>query len=389
MPAFKRLETKVVRAGSPSPRIEGAVVTPIFQSAMYEYAGETSYHDLKYIRLNNTPTHTALHAKLAAMEDGEAALAAASGMAAISTTLLTVLAPGDHLLAQDCLYGGTLDLLNTELAALGIETSFIDGDAPASWPALVRPNTRAIYVESLTNPLLQIADLEAVVRFARQHGLVSLIDNTFATPVNFQPLRHGFDLALHSATKYLNGHSDIVAGAVIGGRDWIERITHRMNHLGGSLDPHAAFLLDRGMKTLVVRVRHQNDSAQRIAEQLQRHPAVTHVNYAGLASHPRHERARRLFAGFSGMLSFEISGGAAAADRFMARTTLPIIAPSLGGPETLLTRPSLTSHAGMDPERRRQAGITDGLIRMSVGLEATDEIVDDLLHALEAAAVSA
>lgn len=389
MPAFKRLETKVVRAGSPSPRIEGAVVTPIFQSAMYEYAGETSYHDLKYIRLNNTPTHTALHAKLAAMEDGEAALAAASGMAAISTTLLTVLAPGDHLLAQDCLYGGTLDLLNTELAALGIETSFIDADAPASWPALVRPNTRAIYVESLTNPLLQIADLEAVVRFAREHGLVSLIDNTFATPVNFQPLRHGFDLALHSATKYLNGHSDIVAGAVIGGRDWIERITHRMNHLGGSLDPHAAFLLDRGMKTLVVRVRHQNDSAQRIAEQLQRHPAVTHVNYAGLASHPRHERARRLFAGFSGMLSFEISGGAAAADRFMARTTLPIIAPSLGGPETLLTRPSLTSHAGMDPERRRQAGITDGLIRMSVGLEATDEIVDDLLHALEAAAVSA
>lgn len=389
MPAFKRLETKVVRAGSPSPRIEGAVVTPIFQSAMYEFAGETSYHDLKYIRLNNTPTHTALHAKLAAMEDGEAALAAASGMAAISTTLLTVLAPGDHLLAQDCLYGGTLDLLNTELAALGIETSFIDADAPASWPALVRPNTRAIYVESLTNPLLQIADLEAVVRFAREHGLVSLIDNTFATPVNFQPLRHGFDLALHSATKYLNGHSDIVAGAVIGGRDWIERITHRLNHLGGSLDPHAAFLLDRGMKTLVVRVRHQNDSAQRIAEQLQRHPAVTHVNYAGLASHPRHERARRLFAGFSGMLSFEISGGAAAADRFMARTTLPIIAPSLGGPETLLTRPSLTSHAGMDPERRRQAGITDGLIRMSVGLEATDEIVDDLLHALEAAAVSA
>ena len=389
MPAFKRLETKVVRAGSPSPRIEGAVVTPIFQSAMYEYAGETSYHDLKYIRLNNTPTHTALHAKLAAIENGEAALAAASGMAAISTTLLTVLAPGDHLLAQDCLYGGTLDLLNTELAALGIETSFIDADAPASWPALVRPNTRAIYVESLTNPLLQIADLEAVVRFAREHGLVSLIDNTFATPVNFQPLRHGFDLALHSATKYLNGHSDIVAGAVIGGRDWIERITHRLNHLGGSLDPHAAFLLDRGMKTLVVRVRHQNDSAQRIAEQLQRHPAVTHVNYAGLASHPRHERARRLFAGFSGMLSFEISGGAAAADRFMARTTLPIIAPSLGGPETLLTRPSLTSHAGMDPERRRQAGITDGLIRMSVGLEATDEIVDDLLHALEAAAVSA
>ena len=388
MGAFKHLETKVVRAGEPSPRIEGAVITPIFQSAMFEYAGETSYHDLKYIRLNNTPTHIALHAKLAAMENGEAALAAASGMAAISTTLLTVLAPGDHLLAQDCLYGGTLDFLNTELAALGVETTFVDADAPASWPPLVRPNTRAIYVESLTNPLLQIADLEAVVQFARNRRLVSLIDNTFATPVNFQPIEHGFDLVLHSATKYLNGHSDIVAGVVIGSRDWIERITHRLNHLGGSLDPHAAFLLDRGLKTLVVRMRHQNAAAQHIAEQLQRHPAVTRVNYAGLASHPRHERARRLFGGFSGMLSFEVHGGADAADRFMSHTTLPIIAPSLGGAETLLTRPALTSHAGMDPEQRRTAGISDGLIRMSVGLESPDEIVDDLLQALRAAEVS-
>jgi cystathionine beta-lyase/cystathionine gamma-synthase len=388
MKAFKHLETKVVRAGSPLPRINGAVVTPIFQSAMFEYAGETSYHDLKYIRLNNTPTHNALHAKLAAMENGEAALAAASGMAAISTTLLTVLAPGDHLLAQDCLYGGTLDLLNTELAALGIETTFIDAEAPASWPSLLRPNTRAIYVESLTNPLLQVADLEAVVQFARHHRLVSLIDNTFATPVNFQPIEHGFDLVLHSATKYLNGHSDIVAGAVIGSSRWIERITHRLNHLGGSLDPHAAFLLDRGLKTLVVRMRHQNAAAHHIAERLQRHPAVTCVNYAGLASHPQHERARRLFGGFSGMLSFEITGGADAADRFMAHTTLPIIAPSLGGAETLLTRPALTSHAGMDPERRRSAGISDGLIRMSVGLESPDEIVDDVLQALETAAVS-
>jgi cystathionine beta-lyase/cystathionine gamma-synthase len=387
MATFKQLETKVVRAGAPSPRINGAVVAPIFQSAMFEYAGEASYHDLKYIRLNNTPTHTALHAKLAAMENGEAALSAASGMAAISTTLLTVLSPGDHLLAQDCLYGGTLDLLNTELAALGIETTYIDADAPASWPALVRPNTRAIYVESLTNPLLQIADLEAVVQFAREQRLVSLIDNTFTTPVNFRPIEYGFDLVLHSATKYLNGHSDIVAGSVIGSRHWIERITRRLNHLGGSLDPHAAFLLDRGLKTLVVRMRYQNASAQLIAEQLHRHPAVARVNYAGLASHPRHERARRLFGGFSGMLSFEVNGDADAAERFMTHTTLPIIAPSLGGAETLLTRPALTSHAGMDPERRRRAGISDGLIRMSVGLESPDEIVDDLLQALEAAAV--
>lgn len=379
---FKQLETNVVRGGEPETRVEGAVTMPIFQSAMFEYAGETSYHDLKYIRLNNTPTHVVLHAKLAAMEGAEAAVVAASGMAAISTTLLTVLKPGDHLLAQDCLYGGTHDLLTQECAAFGIETSFIDADDPSSWERLVTPRTHAIYVETLTNPLLQVADLEAVVRFAKARGLVSLIDNTFATPVNFRPLDHGFDLSLHSGTKYLNGHADIVAGAVMGSASWIERITHRLNHLGGSLDPHACFLLDRGLKTLVVRVRHQNQSAQTIAERLVRHPAVSRVNYAGLPSHPRHQRARALFSGFSGMLSFELHGGEEAANQFMAHTTLPILAPSLGGTETLLTRPAVTSHAGMPREERLKAGISDGLIRMSVGLESTEEILEDLLQAL-------
>jgi cystathionine beta-lyase/cystathionine gamma-synthase len=385
---FKQLETKVVRAGEPQPRIAGAVALPIFQSAMFEYAGESSYHDLKYIRLNNTPTHTALHAKLAAVESGEAALVAASGMAAISTTLLTVLAPGDRLLAQDCLYGGTHDLLTRELADLGIATDFIDADDPDSWERRLHPRTRAMYVETLTNPLLQLADLEAVVGFARSHGLVSMIDNTFATPVNFRPLERGFDLSLHSGTKYLNGHSDIVAGAVVGSAAWIERITHRLNHLGGSLDPHACFLLDRGLKTLVVRVRYQNESAQLIARRLEQHPAISRVNYPGLASHRRHDRAVRVLGGYGGMLSFELTGGAAAADRFIAHTTLPIVAPSLGGPETLLTRPALTSHSGMSPEERRQAGISDGLIRMSVGLEATEEILEDLLQALDAVAAT-
>jgi cystathionine beta-lyase/cystathionine gamma-synthase len=379
---FKRLETNVVRGGEPETRVEGAVTMPIFQSAMFEYAGETSYHDLKYIRLNNTPTHAVLHAKLAAVEGAEAAVVAASGMAAISTTLLTVLKPGDHLLAQDCLYGGTHDLLTQECAAFGIDTSFIDADDPSSWERLVTPRTRAIYVETLTNPLLQVADLEAVVRFAKAHELLSLIDNTFASPVNFRPLDHGFDLSLHSGTKYLNGHADIVAGAVMGSAVWIQRITHRLNHLGGSLDPHACFLLDRGLKTLVVRIRYQNQSAQTIAERLERHPAVSRVNYAGLPSHPRHQRARSLFAGFSGMLSFELHGGAEAATRFMSHTTLPILAPSLGGTETLLTRPALTSHAGMPRNERLKAGISDGLIRMSVGLESTEEILEDLLQAL-------
>jgi len=380
---FKHLETNAVRAGEPQPRIAGAVSMPIFQSAMFEYSGETSYHDLKYIRLNNTPTHTVLHAKLAALEGGEAALATASGMAAISTTLLTVLGPGDRLLAQDCLYGGTSDLLTTELAELGIETDFIDGDDPASWEERLHPRTRAIYVESLTNPRLQVADLEGVVRFARAHGLVSLIDSTFTTPVNFRPLERGFDLVLHSATKYLNGHSDIVAGAVVGSEGWVRRITHRLNHLGGSLDPHACFLLDRGLKTLVVRVRHQNDSALAIARRLERHPAVASVDYPGLERHPRHDRARALFGGFGGMLSFELHGGAAAAGQLLGHTTLPIIAPSLGGVETLLTRPALTSHAGLTPEARAKAGIADGLVRMSVGLEATEEIIEDLVQALD------
>jgi cystathionine beta-lyase/cystathionine gamma-synthase len=381
---FKHLETKAVHAGVPSPRTGGAVIMPIFQSAMFEYAGEGSYHDLKYIRLNNTPTHIALHGKLAALESGEAAVVTSSGMAAIATTLLTVLKPGDHVLAQNCLYGGTHDLLTTELKQLGIDSDFIDADDPSSWPSLLRANTRAIYVETMSNPLMHVPDLESVVRFATSHGLTSLIDNTFATPVNFRPLEHGFDLVLHSCTKYLNGHSDIVAGAVIGSKTWIERITHRLNHLGGSLDPHACFLLDRGLKTLVLRVRHQCESALTISRGIVSHPMVKRVNYPGLTSHPQHTRALRLLEGFSGMLSFELEGGAAAADRFMSRTTLPILAPSLGGPETLLTRPALTSHAGMTPEERLDAGVTDGLIRMSVGLEACDEILDDLLAALEA-----
>jgi cystathionine beta-lyase/cystathionine gamma-synthase len=380
---YKRLETRLVHAGEPRPRIQGAVSLPVFQSAMFEYAGETSYHDLKYIRLNNTPNHVALGAKLAALEGGEAALVTGSGMAAISTTLLTLLKPGDHLLAQNCLYGGTYDFIRKECAELGMACDFIDADDASSWTAALRPTTRAIYVESMTNPLLQIADLDAVPRFARAHGLVSLIDNTFATPVNFRPLEHGFDLSLHSCTKYLNGHSDIVAGAVIGSSALVERITHRLNHLGGSLDPHACFLLARGLKTLAVRVRYQNESALQLARAIERHPGVARVNYPGLESHPRHARAAALFDGFSGMLSFELHGGAGAASRFMKHTTLPILAPSLGGPETLLTRPAATSHSGMSPEERREVGVTDGLIRMSVGLEATEEIAEDLKQALD------
>ncbi|MBW1800940.1 MAG: aminotransferase class I/II-fold pyridoxal phosphate-dependent enzyme [Deltaproteobacteria bacterium] len=376
------IETKLIHAGEPKPLIQGAVSMPIFQSAMFEYAGEKSYHDLKYIRLNNTPNHTALHEKLAALENAESALVMASGMAAISTTLLTFLSSGDHLLAQDCLYGGTHDLITRDFPDLGISHDFIDGEDPDSWTARLRPDTRAIYVETMTNPLLQVGDLEAVVAFAKAHGLVSMIDNTFTSPVNFRPIERGFDLSIHSCTKYLNGHSDIVGGAVIGSTALIHKITRRLNHLGGSMDPHACFLLHRGMKTLAVRMRHHNESALKIARFLEGHEAVTKVNYPGLETHPAHQRARELFDGFSGMLSFELKGGLEAAERFMQKTTLPIIAPSLGGIETLITRPATTSHSGLSTEDRKQLGISDSLIRLSVGIESVEDLIDDFNQAL-------
>jgi cystathionine beta-lyase/cystathionine gamma-synthase len=380
---YKHIETKLIHAGEPEPPIEGAVSLPIFQSATFEYAGQTSYNDLKYIRLNNTPNHVALHRKLASLENGAAALVTASGMAAISTTLLSLLSQGDHLLAQDCLYGGTHAFIAEDFKALGLSYDFLDGRDPASWKEKLRPNTRAIFFETMTNPLLQVADLEAVVAFAREHGLVSVIDNTFASPVNFRPLDRGFDLSLHSCTKYLNGHSDIVGGAVIGGAGLVERIMQKLNHLGGSLDPHACFLLHRGLKTLAVRVRYQNESATKMARFLEGHPAVRQVNYPGLESHPGHGRARALFDGFGGMLSFELKGGLQAAEDFIRKTTLPFVAPSLGGVETLITRPATTSHAGLPPEERRRLGISDGLIRVSIGIEHTGDLIEDFDRALK------
>ena len=377
------IETKLIHAGEPEPRVDGAVTMPIFQTAMFESAGEKSYHEIRYLRLNNTPNHVALHAKLAALENAEAALVTSSGMAAISTALLALLSNGDHFLAQNCLYGGTHDLVTKDLVGYGITHSFVDGSRPDTWEAALQPNTKLMYVESIANPLLDVPDLEAVVAFAKRHGLITLIDNTFASPINFRPAEAGFDVSLHSATKYLNGHSDLVAGAVIGRADLVTRVTHRLNHLGGTLDPHACFLLHRGLKTLALRVGYQNRSALAIASFLEKHEAVSKVVYPGLASHPQHAIAARMYDGFGGMLSFEVKGGVAAAERFMARTTLPVVAPSLGGIETLLTRPATTSHSGLSAAERERIGITDGLIRVSVGIEHTDDLIEDFGRALE------
>ncbi len=378
----KHLETKLIHAGEADPLIEGAVSMPIFQSSTFEYTGATDYHALKYIRLNNTPNHLALHQKLAALENAESALVTASGMAAISTTFFALLSGGDHLLTLGGVYGGTHSLVTQDFAPFGLEYDFIDGDNPASWKAKLRPNTKAIFVESMTNPLLAVPDLKAAVEFARAHGIISIVDNTFASPVNFRPAEWGFDLSLHSATKYLNGHSDIVGGAVIGRADLVEKIARKLNHLGGSMDPHACFLLHRGLKTLAVRVKHQNQSALQIAQFLETHPAIEKVNYPGLENHPRHARACELFDGFGGMLSFELKGGLKTAERVIQKLRLPISAPSLGGVEALVTRPATTSHSSVSPEERRALGISDGLIRLSVGIEATEDLIEDFEQAL-------
>jgi cystathionine beta-lyase/cystathionine gamma-synthase len=279
------------------------------------------------------------------------------------------------------LYGGTHDLLTRDFKGFGLAYDFINGDDPDSWKAALRPNTRAIYVETMTNPLLGVANLKAVAAFAREHGILSLIDNTFASPINFRPLELGFDISLHSGTKYLNGHSDIVGGVCLGSSALIEKIRHKLNHLGGSMDPHAASLFHRGIKTLALRVRQQNTSGLKIAQYLEQHPAVERVNYPGLESHSAHQRARELFDGFGGMLSFELKGDVDTADAFIRKTTLPIAAPSLGGVETLITRPVITSHAGMSRADRQRLGISDRLIRLSVGIEACEDIIEDFEQA--------
>jgi cystathionine beta-lyase/cystathionine gamma-synthase len=378
-----RLETELIHAGDPRPRIEGAVNVPIFQSSVFEFGGEDDYHDVRYIRLNNTPNHVALHWKIAVLEGGEAALVAGSGMAAISATLLSLLSHGDHILAHRSLYGGTYGLITKDLPALGIEHTFVDADDPGSWEKELRPTTRAFYVETMTNPLFEVVDLPGVARFCSAHRLVSLIDNTCASPVNYRPIEHGFDVVLHSATKYLNGHSDIVAGAAVGTSDRVAKIKRKLDHLGGTLDPHACFLLHRGLKTLALRVDHQNASALRVARFLEEHPAVSRVHYPGLESHARHARARSLFRGAGGVLSFELKGGVEAAKRFFARVELAVSAPSLGGVETLMTRPVTTSHAGVDAVERSKQGISDGLIRLSIGLEATEDLMADFSRALD------
>lgn len=375
---MKSLSTLLIHAGEPNPRIEGAVNLPIFQTANFINGGEATYQDVRYSRLNNTPNHLALAEKLAAIEGADSALVLGSGMAAISTTLFSLLSSGDHLLVQKTLYGGTYSVLHEDLKRFGITFDYIDAARPETWKA--RPQTKMIYVETISNPLMEVPELAAVCAFAKSHNLLSVIDNTFASPVNFRPMTLGFDLSLHSATKYLNGHSDVIAGAVIGRADLVKRVNHTAAHLGGTLDPHACFLLHRGLKTLAVRMERHNSSGLMIARHLAAHPAIAKVSYPGLESSPSFARAKKYLAGFGGMLSFELKD--LSPDTFLNRLKLPLVAASLGGVESLVIQPAKSSHLSLGAAERTKVGISDALIRYSVGLEDPKELIHDIEGAL-------
>lgn len=372
------IETSLVHCGEPEPRIEGAVSAPIFCSVNFESKRDREDQELGYLRLSRSPNHIALHEKLRDIEKGEAALVSASGMAAISTALLSQLQPNDHILVQEGVYGGTYTFITEELRKWGIEYTFVDTSQPASWQRAVQNSTKLFYLEAMSNPLTRIPALFEVVKFCRQYGLVSIIDNTFATPINFQPLTLGFDLVIHSATKYLNGHSDVLAGVIVGSSKLLENASALQIHLGATLDPHACFLLNRGLKTLHLRIPRQNSNALGLAVALEAHPLVKRVYYPGLNSHPDHTLARNTFKGFGGVLSFEPQVDI---DEFLGRLSISTLAPSLGGVETLVTVPARTSHQGIPRSERERIGISDNLIRVSVGIESQNELIEDFLTA--------
>ncbi len=333
-----------------------------------------------YTRYGN-PTLRVVEEKIARLEGGEAAVVTASGMAAISSALLVALQAGDEVIASGQLYGGTYRLMRDVFPRMGIGVRHVENDL-VGIESLVTPRTRALYVESPTNPTLRLVDLRKAVDFARKHRLVSIIDNTFASPVLQQPLRLGFDIVVHSATKYLSGHSDIIAGAAAGSAEWMEKIRHMVIYLGGSMDPEAAFLLDRGIKTLQVRMERHCRNAMVIARFLSKHPKVARVHYPGLASHPDHRLARRQMRDFGGMLAFDMKGGIAAARRICDRVQIFLLAASLGGVESLVVLPLYSSHYNMSANELAAAGVSPGTVRVSVGLEDVDDLIADLKQAL-------
>jgi methionine-gamma-lyase len=380
--------TRAIRSGELKTGLNAPVTAPIVRSANFTFAStaemkrwaEGRSKAYIYTRYGN-PTLAVAEAKIADLENGEAALVTASGSAAISSALLSILQAGDELIATRQLYGGSYRLMRDILPRMGIRVHHVEANLEGV-DQLVNAKTRAFYLETPTNPTLGLVDLKKAVALARKHKLVSLIDNTFATPILQKPLDLGFDLVLHSATKYLAGHSDVVAGAVAGSRERIRMVRQTMISLGGSMDPDPAYLLIRGLKTLEIRVRRQCQSAVSVARFLERHPKIARVHYPGLPSHPDHRLAKRQMTGFGGMLAFDLKGGLSAARRFCDRTRIFLLAASLGGVESLIVLPIYTSHYRMSTVELEAAGVLPGTVRMSIGLEDPGDLIADLKLAL-------
>lgn len=378
--------TRAIHAGQQPDPTTGAIMTPIYATSTYVQDSPGVHKGYEYSRTHN-PTRKALEACLADLENAAHGFAFASGMAA-TATILDLLDAGSHVIAGDDLYGGTYRLFeNVRRRSAGLSFSFVDFADMDAVAAAIRPETRMIWVESPTNPLLKVVDLEAVAQLARRHGLISVCDNTFASPWVQRPVDLGIDVVVHSTTKYLNGHSDVVGGAaVVSGdtpfTDLAERIGYLLNAAGGVQGPFDAFLVLRSLKTLPLRMERHCANAMAVASWLERHPKIARVLYPGLASHPQHELAKRQMTGFGGMVTAVIDGGLAAARSFLERTQVFALAESLGGVESLVEHPAIMTHASIPAEVRARLGIDDGLVRLSVGVEDIDDLIADLDQAL-------
>ncbi len=387
-PHQHRPETEAVRGGTDLSKKNGPLSVPIYQTSTFEVVDNdqqlrATHTDMFYTRYGN-PTHTVAENAIAALEGTDAALLFASGMNAITTTILALLKAGDHIVAQRDIYGGVNKFLTQWLPKLGIETTLVDTTDYERYEKAIGQNTKLLHLESPTNPTLRIVDLKRAAAIAHKHGLISMIDSTFATPINVRPAEFGIDLVMHSGTKYFGGHSDLIAGIVAGRQDLIDQIHETRTTLGGCMDPHAAWLLLRGIKTLAVRVQRQNENALRVARFLDGHPKVRRVNYPFLEEHPQHALAKEQMSGGGGLLSFEVEGTGEGARGVAESLKLFTLAPSLGGVDSLVTIPVLTSHAMISAADRQQMGVTEQLIRLSVGIENADDLITDLEQALSA-----
>ena len=353
-------------------------VTPIYQSSTFRMPASG---EVLYSRYGNNPNQVEVARRYAALEGAERSVFLSSGNAATALAHLAVLRPGDHLIASEWIYGGTRALFDQEFVRHGISVTYVSPDQPREWRRAIRKTTRAIFVEALTNPLLRVVDLDAVSKVTRDRGLALLVDGTFASPINLRPLEHGADVVITSATKYLGGHSDVIAGAVAGSAPFIDEVTRLMRNWGSALDPHAAWLVERGMKTLPLRIERHNANAREVANWALTRREFQAVHWPGLEQHPDHATARAMLAGFGGLVGLQLDGAAAAA-RLCARLEMIVHAPSLAGVESLISEPRLTSHAGLTAEQRTALGIPDGFLRLSCGCEDARDIIRDLEQAL-------